>query len=178
MLDQPQQEQIELENIKNQITLSEGELSRLRALRVSQEYTISELVKEKIWHSEELDRIRTEKETLEEDITKLQREIKIAHDIIESSTKVKEEFDRERRDLSKEKEEYQTLVNNKSQELARRESIVSTKEKNHLLEIEKLDKQKANISFKEAKITEFVKNLQVQSAQDKPGLMEGSDVTA
>lgn len=120
MLNQPVQEQIDLENIKNQITLSEGELLRLKKLRDSEEYSVSELVKAKKWHEDEIERLKVELESKKTELEELESDKTAAQNTISSAEMVRTE-------LLAEKTEHDRFVAEQKRDISQKHSEIDTR---------------------------------------------------
>lgn len=160
MISQPTQEQINIENIKNQITLGEGELLRLKGLQESENYGISELVKEKKYQEELVDGLHAEKVILEKEIDSLQTEKEDALRTINEANSVKSIHEDRVAKLGEEKKNHQARVNSDLSDLQSREDKLSEKETLHLKSKEEVAKREVSVKLREDKIAAFVVDLE------------------
>lgn len=131
-----------LETVNSRITLAESELARLNKLVASENYTVSELVKQKKFEEEELARLREDVSKLEKlkssistDLSDAQNKISQASAIEKEANakllfadrRVNEIADKEK--LSNEKlKEYETALSLEKSELEAASKALSSKE--------------------------------------------------
>lgn len=159
MINTPVKEQVDLEDLKNQITMAEGELKRLTELRVSEDYTVSELVKAKKWHQDEVSDLEKTAESKAVDIKNLEKEYQAALDTIAKSDSLKAELDLVRKVAEAEKSEAIASVADAREEVEKRSKEVSEAESDIDARRNELDEREAKLEAKEAKFIAFVEDL-------------------
>ncbi len=86
-----EQAKVTLDQIKNQITLGELEIKRLKGLKAGEEYALAELVKSKSDHQESIVSAQKQLQSHKADIKKLQEEIDTLSNMLKSG---KDELDK------------------------------------------------------------------------------------
>lgn len=161
MIDTPHQEQVNLENIKNQITLSEGELQRLRELQESERYGIGELVKEKKYKKEEIDALNAEKSRIQEEIDSLSEQLEDASETILQAQEVKAQQEQGWSKLEAARQQQSETHNAKHNELSELQTSLASKEEVVQLAENDVIAREASVAEKENKIAALIADLQI-----------------
>lgn len=155
----PIQEQVNLDNIRNQITLSEGELDRLKKLRISEEYSVSELVKEKIWHQEEISSLKYSEGETKNRIQELQHTLEDAKTIISTAESISTTLENQRNELEASKQRQEEELHTRHLTVRSKEDELEEKKQKHTDNVESLASRESDISRREQKIAAFISEL-------------------
>lgn len=142
-----------LEQIKNQITLGELEIKRLRGLKAGEEYALAELVKSKQDHQESIVSAQKQLQSHNADIKKMENEIDTLSNMLKSGKVELEKYQAEKAEaVSLVKESNATLQSNqekydKLQEetakikanIEKRERILAEREKSFEFNLSRLN---------------------------------------
>ncbi len=159
MMNQPIKELVDLENIKNQISMSEGEVKRLRGLRVSEEYAIGELVKAKKYHEDEIERLKKTVQEAHAKVVALNNQLQEASETIDKAASVKEELRLERDKLTAERESHRKDVADSHDLLAERAAHIIEREAEAERRHNDLSEREAQVKEKESKIKTVLAQL-------------------
>lgn len=159
MITTPEEEQVTLDQVRNQITLSEGELLRLQKLRASEEYSVAELVKEKKFHQDELDRLKTEGVVAEGAIDDIKKAHEVAQATITQADTVASDQQTEWDKLETAKHTHKKQVTDKQTELDRQGEALEAKQNTHANRVSQLNERQKVLEVREAKLKAFISEL-------------------
>lgn len=159
-IDAPEEQaKVTLEQIKNQITLGELEIKRLKGLKAGEEYALAELVKSKNDHQESIVSAQKQLQSHNADIKKLQDEIDTLSNMLKSG---KEELDRYEAEKTEAirviKESNATFQSNQEKIAKEKEDLAKTKadiEKREKILVEREKSFEFNLSKLNAIINEL-----------------------
>lgn len=148
-----------LEQIKNQITLGELEIKRLRGLKAGEEYALAELVKSKQDHQESIVSAQKQLQSHNADIKKMENEIDTLSNMLKSGKVELEKYQAEKAEaISLVKESNATLQANQEKYDKLQEETVKIK-----ANIEKreriLAEREKSFEFNLSKLNELVREL-------------------
>lgn len=152
MLDVPEETRVKLEDIKNQITLGESEVRRLRNLAIAEQYKVDELIKSHKWHEEETARLKYEQDEMKTTLSDMDELHNEALDHIAKADEIKaaqrrdvEEFEKykagvkkQHDDRSKELDEREKAAVEYEKSVEKRELTVKQRESETAAKIEKM----------------------------------------
>jgi hypothetical protein len=98
MISAPEEDILTLERVKNQITMGESEVRRLRDLKDYNQAAVDQLVKDAKWYAEEIERLRTVKSEVVEELRTLSPQLKEARSTVENAVVIKNEIDKKQDD--------------------------------------------------------------------------------
>lgn len=151
--------QTRLDTLKNNITLSEGEVKRLHSLRVSEEYAIGELVKEKKWHEEQIDEFISQKGALEREIGSLQASLNAAKQTIDEASGLKDQFAEKEALLNTRKESNEAYLAEKDEVLRKGLFDLRVQQQEYENNVAEFIKEKDEIDKKYEKILLFIQQV-------------------
>lgn len=137
MISTPEEDaKVTLEQIKNQITLGELEVKRLRGLTAGEEYTLDEVIKAKEAHQASIVEAQTQLDSHNAEIAKLQTEIDTLSGMLKSGEAERDKYATEKEVALKAVEESNsTLESNKAElekvkaEVAKTQADIESREK-------------------------------------------------
>lgn len=148
-----------LEQIKNQITLGELEIKRLKGLKAGEEYALAELIKSKNDHQESIVSAQKQLQSHNADIKRLQGEIDTLSNMLATGKAELEKYKAEKAEAIKViKESNITLQSNKDEIAKEREELAKTK-----ADIERREKilveREKSFEFNLSKLNEIINEL-------------------
>lgn len=154
-----EQAKVTLEQIKNQITLGELEIKRLKGLKAGEEYALAELVKSKQDHQESIVSAQKQLQSHNADIKKLQNEIDTLSNMLKSGKEELEKYQAEKAEaISLVKESNATLQANQEKYDKLQEETVKIKA--NLEKREKiLAEREKSFEFNLSRLNEIIKEL-------------------
>lgn len=159
-IDAPEEQaKVTLEQIKNQITLGELEIKRLKGLKAGEEYALAELVKSKSDHQESIVSAQKQLQSHNADIKKLQGEIDTLSNMLKSGKEELERYEAEKAEAIRiVKESNATFQSNQEKITKEKEELAKTKadiEKREKILIEREKSFESNLS----KLNEIIDEL-------------------
>lgn len=159
MINTPDDDLLTLEQVKNQITMGEGEVKRLKGLRDDLEGQVHELVKAKKWNEEEIERTVNELDAGKDELAKLHVQFADAEQVIAEAESIERAQQVAWDEIEKAKQES-------AQKLAEREIHVSTSEEaaqSHQDQLDQatksLDEREQGIQAREARLQSLADEL-------------------
>lgn len=154
-----EQAKVTLEQIKNQITLGELEIKRLKGLKAGEEYALAELVKSKQDHQESIVSAQKQLQSHNADIKKLQNEIDTLSNMLKSGKEELKKYQAEKAEaISLVKESNATLQANQEKYDKLQEETAKTK-----ISLEKREKilaeREKSFEFNLSRLNEIIKEL-------------------
>ena len=159
MITAPEEEILTLESVKNQITLGEGELKRLKDLSISETISIQELVKSRRFHQDEVAVLELNKVELENKIKELSRSYNEALGVIKEAKQVLAEQQVEWDKIRHAKDEHEDEKNAHVQKVEAHELKVTEDKSDIQARKEEVSRKEAMVQAREDHIADFVKLL-------------------
>jgi chromosome segregation ATPase len=153
------EEQANLDLIRNRITMSEGELKRLRDLRVAEEYAISELVKSKAWHQDEIAKLEKLKSDKQAELDSIEPKFAEARNVMDQADSLKAELAKKHEELEAAKKSHEDTVDATHNDINQRERALSVREQSISARESALNDRESKIKDRESKIASFVDEL-------------------
>lgn len=154
-----EQAKVTLEQIKNQITLGELEIKRLRGLKAGEEYALAELVKSKQDHQASIVSAQEQLQSHKADIKKLENEINTLSNMLKSGQGELEHYQAEKAEaISLVKESNATLQSNQEKYDKLQEETVKIKASLDKREKVLAEREKS-FEFNLSRLNEIIKEL-------------------
>lgn len=154
-----EQAKVTLEQIKNQITLGELEIKRLKGLKAGEEYALAELVKSKQDHQESIVSAQKQLQSHNADIKKLENEIDTLSNMLKSGKVELEKYQAEKAEaVSLVKESNATLQANQEKYDKLQEETAKIKANIEKREKILVEREKA-FEFNLSRLSEIIKEL-------------------
>lgn len=142
----PEQELQKLQDVKNQVTMGESEVRRLRGLANSKRNELDQMVKDVIYYEETLKELNGKIDTDTGELAGLEDSLAEAKETIEKSDELKRSVDEKKAKLQSDYEEKVDALNRREREVNKLEDSVKKK-------MDRASEYEANAKAELAKVT-------------------------